>query len=186
MSRSAGRLSERRPASRAFAASVAQGAVAARDDARQIRDGSGLGPVHDRRSMLLNCSLADAKVRCDVLAGLARENQLHDLTLPGRQTDRVPEGCVSVREKPVFMARMPQSFPHARDEPVRDHGLFDEIRRSLLNGLHGLGDPAGPAQDHDRRPLRHVGNAAEKFQAVHAWKVHVENQAGGRSWMVEA
>ena len=42
--------------------------------------------------MIFNSALADAKIRCNVLAGVAREHEVHDLVLPPREARDVARG----------------------------------------------------------------------------------------------
>jgi hypothetical protein len=49
--------------------------------------------MHDRGAVVLDGALVDAKVRRDILVGVAGEDQLHDLALP-RSEARDAIGCV--------------------------------------------------------------------------------------------
>jgi hypothetical protein len=49
--------------------------------AHERRKGLRASFSHDCRSMIVDRSLADAEIGCDVLAGMASENEVQDLTL---------------------------------------------------------------------------------------------------------
>src|SRR5665213_2628632 len=56
---------------------------------RQRRKRLGAGLLHDRGTMVLDGTLADAKIRGDVLAGVPGQDPLHDLALPPREASDV-------------------------------------------------------------------------------------------------
>ncbi|HLY91433.1 MAG TPA: hypothetical protein VKQ27_20795, partial [Acetobacteraceae bacterium] len=51
----------------------------------QCRNRLRTGFLHDRGAMILDGALADAKVRGDILAGVSRKDERHDLMLTWRE-----------------------------------------------------------------------------------------------------
>ena len=52
---------------------------------RQSGERSHTCPLHNGSAVIFNGTLADAEVGSDILAGVTRQDQSHDLFLPGRQ-----------------------------------------------------------------------------------------------------
>ena len=81
----------------ATAAIAELGFTGRQGDASQFGNRFGFGPAHDRRAMLLNRPLADTQLKCNVLAGVAVQDHLHDLALAGSQVTDMVNGGLAKR-----------------------------------------------------------------------------------------
>ena len=106
--------------------------------------------------MVLDSALADAKIGGDVLAGVASEDQFHDLALSRREIRDVARRSLPPGGQ---LARIPRLFKSALDageQFAAADRLLDEVRSAGLHGLHRHRHVA-VAGDHDgRQPMARV------------------------------
>src|ERR1019366_10225736 len=108
------------------------------------------GPFHDRRPVILDSTLTDAKIGGDVLAGMPGEDQIHDLMLPCREAGDVARRILTPRGS---LAGIPPLVKRASDtggQFLAAPRLFAEVRGPRLHGLDRDGHVA-IAGDHDGR-----------------------------------
>ena len=127
--------------------------------------------------MVLNSALADAEIRGDNLAGLACENQFHDLALSRSEACDVVCRSLPPGEQ---LARIPRLFESSLDAGEQFAGadrLLDEVRSACLHGLNRHRH-VGIAGDHDgRQPMARIMEPLQQFEAVHPGQVGIDQEA---------
>ena len=134
--------------------------------------------------MIVDCPLADTKVRSDVFAWVTREHQVEDLPLTRGQACEASQGRLArCRYHGCTLWLFECAFDAAKQFFPAD-GLLNEVAGSCLHGLNSHWHIA-VAGDHDRwDQMSGCSQMFEQIQTFHSWQVSVDQDARTAVWAI--
>src|SRR6185437_14628756 len=143
---------------------------------RQRRKRSGAGFLHDGCAVGLDRALADAEIGGGVLAGVAGEDQVHDLPLSRRESGNMVRRRLPPGKQLARISRLLERAFDAGAQFAAIERLLDEIQRARLHGLHRHGHVA-VAGDHDgRQAMVRTAYMLQQFETAHSRQICIDHQ----------